>query len=82
MPPFNTADLGDSVLDGDAVRSKKQVVMTGVLASGVAQEVETAAAPGAKLSANAVAKQRASTVMLGFVPIFPTNFLTVLIIIR
>src|SRR5688572_17948622 len=40
-PPLRTADAGGSVLEGDAVKSKKQVVMV-ELVSGVAQEVDRA----------------------------------------
>jgi hypothetical protein len=42
MPPFSTADVGDCVVDGAAVKSKKHVVIV-TLASGVVQD-ETALA--------------------------------------
>jgi hypothetical protein len=40
-PPLRTADAWGSVLEGDAVKSKKQVVMV-ELVSGVAQDVDKA----------------------------------------
>ena len=44
IPPFSTTDAGAWVVEGEAVRSKKQVVTVGVLLSGVAQDVESPAA--------------------------------------